>query len=79
MAALTELIEREQRLIEELRRQARELEARGGSGDKEAAEAMLLKVSALQAKLDGLAARQVEPVRYGLSLRARIARLFGLD
>jgi hypothetical protein len=79
MAALTELIEREQRLIEDLRHQAREIEARGGSGDKEDAEAMLLKISALQAKVDALAARQVEPARYGLGLRARIARMFGLD
>jgi hypothetical protein len=56
--ALKELIEAEQRLIEDLRGQAQVLETRGRSGDKEAAEALLLKINAMQNKLDGLKARQ---------------------
>jgi hypothetical protein len=56
--ALNELIEAEQRLIEDLRGQAQVLEARGRSGDREAAEAILLKIGAMQKKLDGLKARQ---------------------
>jgi hypothetical protein len=56
--ALNELIEAEQKLIEDLRSQARVLEARGRSGDREAAEAILLKIGAMQTKLDGLKARQ---------------------
>lgn len=56
--ALKEIIEAQQRLIEDLRGQAQLLEARGQSGDKEAAEALLLKINALQNKLDGLEARQ---------------------
>jgi len=76
--ATSEILEGQQRLLEDLRRQARELEAREGSGDKEAVEAVLQKISALEARLDELADRP-EPRRYGVSLRARIARLFGLD
>jgi hypothetical protein len=72
------MIEGEQRLIESLRRQAQELEARGGDRDREAAEAILLKISALQAKLDGLAARHEEPSSRDRRWGARIlARLFG--
>jgi hypothetical protein len=56
--ALKELIETQQRLIEDLRGQAQVLEARGRSGDREAAEAIILKIGAMQAKLDGLKARQ---------------------
>jgi hypothetical protein len=58
--ALKEIIEAQQGLIEDLRNQAQGLEARGRSGDREAAEAILLKISALQSKLDGLQAHQGE-------------------
>ena len=37
------------------------IEARGGSGDKEAAAAILVKVDALQGKLDALKAREGWP------------------
>ena len=58
MVALKEMIEAQQRLIEDLRDQARVIEARGGRGDKEAAAAIRVKIDALQGKLDALKARQ---------------------
>ena len=58
MTGLSEIIGAQQRLIEDLREQARKLETRGESGDKAAAEALRLKIDALQSKLDGLKARQ---------------------
>ena len=77
MATSTEILEGQQKLLEDLRRQARELEAREGSGDKEAVEAVLQKVSALEGRLDGLAARLAEPPR-DRRWGARLARLLGL-
>ena len=56
--ALQDLTDAQQRMIEDLRAQARVLEARGGAGDKEAAEAMLAKIAGLQSRLDGVKERQ---------------------
>ena len=55
---LQDLTDAQQRVIEDMRAQARVLEARGGAGDKAASEAILAKIADLQSRLDGLKARQ---------------------
>jgi len=55
---IEQIIEAQQKMIEDLRGQVQVIEARGGPGDKEAAEELRAKLHVMQGKLDLLKDRQ---------------------